>query len=114
MIENNILKFRYGDICVGSDYIRKTITFQQFIPPRECGEFVELDVKFIGEKITLHISYEDYNLLSRLLSDVTTSKSIFEFKGYTFDFQKFTMKSIDSIRKNLLNCMKLYMYAIAC
>ena len=60
MIEGKVLKFGYGDICVGVDQPRFQISFQQFKPPAKCGETLEnKNIEFIGEKIIITLSFED-------------------------------------------------------
>ena len=114
MINSNVLKFGYGDIAVGANSSNQEIRFQQFKPPGKCGDKVSENVEYIGEKIVMKISYEDYCELSKLLKEVSDRNiSIFEFKGYVFDFTKYNEESIKVCKRNLNNAMAWYFLCIA-
>lgn len=114
MIEGNVLKFGYGDISVSSDGLTQIINFQQFKPPGKCGDDVSNDVEYIGDKITLKISYKEYcefyNNLQRILSKEISS---FNFKEYVFNFTNFNEKSVEACQRNLNNAMYIYLLCAA-
>ena len=60
MIDGNILKFGFGDIAVGSSALGNIITFQQFKPVGKCGDKISEDVEYVGEEITIKVSYNDH------------------------------------------------------
>lgn len=115
MIVGNILKFGYGDISVGSDGFFQIISFQQFKPPVECGSKVcNKDVEFIGDKIVLDISYEDYCELKKRLSLMSKEVNAFDFKGYIFDFSNYNAASVNVVTRHLEKCMQFYFLCLAC
>ena len=107
------MKFGYGDIGVNSDY--QTISFQQFKPPAICGSYVSNDdVEWVGEEITIRISYEDYCELNEALAKVFDKElKSFAFKGYTFDFTNFNEESVKVCKKNLDKAIISYFRIIA-
>ena len=115
MITNNVLKFGYGDILVRSDSVKQTISFQQFEPSSICGGPVSENPEFIGEEIIFNISGDDYYLLQNNLRKVRNyAISVFDFKGYRFDFVNLNLGSIDAIKEHLHNAMSLYFMCCAC
>ena len=115
MIEGKVLKFGYGDICVGVNQPRFQISFQQFKPPAKCGETLEnKNIEFIGEKIIITLSFEDSNSFCKLLKEVE-NKNIteFEFKEYTFDFSNYNSESIKVCRTKARQAIYLHMMCIA-
>ena len=114
MIEGKRLKFGYGDICVRSDGLTRRIIFQQFKSPAECGGNVPEDVEYIGDKIILEFSYEDYCEFSRYLEKVSDKKiTNFIFKEYIFDFANFNKESINVCKKHLNSAMQYYFMCMA-
>ena len=114
MINENRLKFGYGDICVKSDALTQRISFQQFKPPAECGGNVPEDVEYIGEEVVLQISYEEYCEFSRYLKQVSDKKiTNFIFKEYIFDFANFNEESIKACKKHLNYTMRYYFMCMA-
>ena len=114
MINGNRLKFGYGDICVRSDGLTQRISFQQFKPPAECGGNVPEDVEYIGDKIILEFSYEDYCEFSNYLKQVSDKEiTDFIFKGYIFDFANFNEESIKACKKHLNSAMRYYFMCMA-
>ena len=114
MIDGNRLKFGYGDIGVGSDKLTQRMSFQQFKPPVKCGDRVSKDIEYIGDKIILKISYEDYREFSKCLEQVSNRElTEFIFKGYIFDFTNYNEKSIDACKKHLKNAMQWYFTCMA-
>lgn len=114
MIEEKRLKFGYGDIGVGSDRLNQRMTFQQFKPPAKCGNEVSNDVEYIGDKIVLEFSYEDYREFSKNLKQIINKETTeFIFKSYIFDFTNFNEESIKVCNKHLNNAMQLYFMCAA-
>lgn len=114
MIEEKRLKFGYGDICVGSDILAQRMSFQQFKPSAKCGDKVSNDVEFIGDKIVLEFSYEDYcEFIKNHKQIIRLETTEFLFKEYIFDFTKFNEESIKICKKHLNNAMQLYFMCIA-
>lgn len=113
MIDNNILKFGYGDIAVGSSPAQ-LIRFQQFKPPEECGNYVSNNVEFIGKEIIISLTYEDYRNLKDKLKEVKSRNiSLFEFKGYIFNFTNYNEKSVEVCEKHMEDAMKWYFICYA-
>lgn len=114
MIDGNRLKFGFGDIAVSSDMLTKTICFQQFEPLAKCGDEVSEGVEYIGNKIILKLSYDDYCEFCKNL-DLASNKEIteFEFKEYIFDFTNFNTESIKVCRSHAENAMCLYIMCLA-
>lgn len=115
MIQDNVLKFGYGDIAVG--FVANELTFQYFRPPQEVGSYVRPDkVEWLSEKI--RISFNNYNQImsfSRLLRQASERKiSVFEYAGYTFDFTNFNSRSFASISENFKYVEKWVSMAFAC
>lgn len=115
MIQDNVLKFGYGDIAVG--YAVNELTFQYFRPPQEVGSYIHPDeVEWLSEKI--HISFNNYDQIrsfSRLLRQASERKiSVFEYAGYTFDFTNFNSRSFTSISENFERVEKWVLMAFAC
>lgn len=93
MIENNVIKFGYGDISVGNNY--QYLTLQQFKPPGECGNIVSEKVEYVSEKIYIEMTYEKYRELTNNLEKVLNrSINSFTCDKYVFDFTNFNAKSI--------------------
>ena len=114
MINGNILKFGYGDICVRSDGLTQRISFQQFKPPAECGGNVPEDVEYIGEEVVLQISYEEYCEFNKQLKSVlSNSISTFSFKGYIFDFTNYNEESVKVCKKRSESAMYSYFLCMA-
>lgn len=114
MIEGNRLKFGYGDISVGSDKLTQRMSFQQFKPPKECGDRVLEDVEYIGNEIILEFSYEDYCDFSKNLKIVSNKETTeFIFKEYIFDFTNFNEESVKVCNKHLNNAMQCYFMCMA-
>lgn len=114
MIEEKRLKFGYGDISVGSDGLNQRMSFQQFKPSAKCGDQVSNDVEYIGDKIVLEFSYEDYREFSKNLKQVFDKETTeFIFKEYVFDFTNFNEESIKVCNKHLNNAMQLCFMCVA-
>lgn len=114
MIDGNRLKFGFGDIAVGSEMLSRIIRFQQFKPHTKCGDEVSDDVEYIGEKIILKFSYEDYCEFCKNLVYVSNKEiTEFVFKGYIFDFTNFNTESIKVCRIHAENAMCLYIMCLA-
>lgn len=107
MIDGKVLKFGYGDIAVqqGNTFMR----FVSFKPPVEIGtHFRELfrngDIEPVGEPITIKFDgLGEFTELKDKLEGVRLENApkVFEFKGYTFDFSHYNVKSVevvDSVR----------------
>ena len=115
MIDNNILKFGYGDISVGAFGLPPAITFQQFKPPAKVGSEVGEHVEFIGEKIVIKLNHEDYVELCDLLDQVKNKEIlIFDFKDYIFDFTNYNIGSIEVVERHATNSMHWYFATLAC
>lgn len=114
MIEGNRLKFGYGDIAVGSSGLNQTMRFQQFKPPTICGSSVSDDVEYIGEAITIDLSYKDYCEFNENLN-LVSAKIIteFTFKGYIFNFENYNKESINVCKKHLESAMQWYFMCMA-
>lgn len=114
MIEGNRLKFGYGDICVGSDELTQRMSFQQFKTPAKCGNRVQKYIEYIGDKIILQFSYEDYCVFSKNLEQISNKETIeFTFKEYVFDFTNFNEESVKVCRKHLNSAMQYYFMFMA-
>ena len=114
MIYGNVLKFGYGDICVGSDGLTQRMSFRQFKPPAKCGDQVLDDIEYIGDEIILKFSYEDYCEFSKKLEQVYNKETAeFIFKGYVFDFTNFNEESVQVIEINLSHVMSWKFYCMA-
>ena len=114
MIYGNVLKFGYGDICVGSDGLTQRMSFQQFKPPAKCGDQVLDDVEYIGDEIILKFSYEDYCEFSKYLEQVSDKEiTDFSFKGYIFDFTNYNEESVKVCKKHLESVMYSYFLCMA-
>lgn len=114
MIGGNRLKFGYGDICVESDVLTQRMSFQQFKPPAKCGDRVSEDVEYIGYKIVLEFSYEDYCGFIKNLEQVSNKViTEFLFKGHMFDFTNFNEESIKVCKKHLNSAMQYYFMCMA-
>lgn len=107
MIDGKILKFGYGDIAVGNKFTNMQLI--PFKPPVEIGTdcndlFANGDITPIGEVVMIKFnSLEDFAELKDKLEGVrpATASKVFEFKGYTFDFSNYNVKSVevvDSVR----------------
>lgn len=117
MIIDNVLKFGYGDIAVGSNNILSYITFREFKPSKNCGERIgEGDVEFTSSELKIHISsFKKYEELCNLLNEVENHNiSEFELDGYVFNFDKFNIESIRVINKHARNAMSAYVQLLAC
>ena len=114
MINGNVLKFGYGDIVVYGNAALQRMSFQQFKPPTECGNEVSEDVEYIGDKILIDISYEDYCKLKNNLERVNKKEVCqFTFKDYIFDFSNYNVKSVNAVSRKLDACMALYFISLA-
>lgn len=114
MINNNILKFGYGDIAVGVDELQQCMKFQQFKPPTECGKRVYADVEWIGDEIKIYLNWEEYLEFNKLLEGVRCKNiSVFDFKDYIFDFTNYNEKSIQTCKKFAELSMKWYILCLA-
>ena len=107
MINGKILKFGHGDIAIEQSCA--SIKFTPFKPPVEIGTccrelFHNGDIEPIGETITVKFdNFSDFAELKDKLEGVrpVNASKVFEFKGYTFDFSNYNVKSVevfDSIR----------------
>lgn len=114
MIEGNVFKFGYGDICVGADSTGQ-ISFQQFKPPACCGEYLYgKDIEFIGEKIIIKLSFEESNILYKYLKEVECQKiTQFTFKDYIFDFTNYNKESIAVCKRKVQEAVRLLIMCIA-
>lgn len=114
MIDGNVLKFGYGDIAVGSSALSNIITFQQFKPVGKCGDKVSKNVEYIGEEIVIKISYNDHWEFIKPLNKVANNEiSIFEFKGYIFDFTNRNIDSVIVCKEHIDNAMLTCLLAMA-
>ena len=110
MINRNVLKFGYKDIAVGASSFNQEMTFQQFKPPADNTS----GIKYIGKEIVIKFSYEDYRELKNLLREVfERNRTIFEFKGYVFDFTKYNEENIKLCIRCLNNAMAYYFMNMA-
>lgn len=116
MINGKIFKFGYGDISIGGIPTTRQMCFQQFKPPAKIGDrVIEDKVEWIGERIFIEISYEDYQELCKLLGNVKSRKvSEFTFKDYVFDFTNYNEASVNVCREKLSEAMAWYFLAMAC
>lgn len=116
MIDGKRFKFGYGDVCVGATPSTRQIHFQQIKPPIEVGaDAMKHNVEWIGERILIKVSYEDYQDLCKLLSRVKSREiSEFTFKDYIFDFTNYNEKSVEVCKEKLSEAMSLYFLAMAC
>ena len=114
MIEGNRLKFGYGDICVSAHSILGYMTFQQFVPPSNCGDKVEREVEFVGECIKIPVNCDGYDELSNWLYEVENHIiDSFEFKGYIFDFSNYNKESIRVCKKYAYRAISGYLLSLA-
>ena len=115
MIDGNVLKFGYGDIAVGS--YNAIMTFQQFKPHGQCGDCLKYgeNIEFIGEKIEIKLSYEEFLVLSLHFESVYKGNiKVIPFKDYVFDFTNYNQKSVQVCKEHLNNAMRLYTMCMAC
>lgn len=110
MIKDNIIKFGYGDVAVGSCGMGY-VSFTNIKPPLECGHSITRDM---GIEYGLSIEiYEDKNWeLYELIKTVNESNNIVKYKGYTLDFTNYNQKSVDVVRKYARNTVNTL--ALAC
>ena len=114
MIELNRLKFGYGDISVGSDELTQRMSFQQFKPPKKCGDRVPEDVEYIGDEIIFEFSYEEYCEFSKKLEKISNKEiTEFVFNGYIFDFTNNNDESINVCKKHLNRAMHWFFMCMA-
>ena len=114
MINENRLKFGYGDISVSSDGLTQRMNFHQFKPPAKCGDQISDDVEYIGDEIILKFSYEDYCEFSKYLEQVSDKEiTDFSFKGYIFDFTNYNEESVKVCKKHLESVMYSYFLCMA-
>lgn len=113
--DENIIKFGYGDICVGADACGRAMIFQRFKSPINCGDTVNLEsVELIGKEIVIKINAKDYREFNELLLKVETKKlDKFVFKDYIFDFTNYNEKSIEVCKEKSNEAMRLYLLALA-
>ena len=119
MIDGKILKFGYGDIAVGC--INANMTFTPFKPPVEVGThcydlFINGDITPIGEKVAIRFdSFNDFAELKDKLEGVrTATQKVFEFKGYTFDFSNYNVKSVEVVDDARYHAYMAYLRCAAC
>ena len=114
MITGNKLCFGYGDIAVEFDSLFRQISFQQFKPPAEPGDYVKEGVEFLGDRIKINMLPKEYEELYKYLKAVKQKEiTSFEFKGYIFDFSNYNEKSISVVCDNAERAMKWYYMSLA-
>lgn len=123
-IENKILKFGYGDICVNFDSLRYCIFFIEFEPVKYPGYKFEKDesVNFKPEtEIEINIlskddnfSFAKYSQFECFLKMVMSGDiSCFDFDGYMFDFSNYNEKSVLACLNNLHYSVAQYLSCCA-
>lgn len=117
MIDGKVIKFGYGEVCVGVEPLKQEITFQNIRPPQECGTVLYEDIpaERFGEVISIHLSYDTYLEYKNLLRSVSNKKiSEFWFKGYIFDFSNWNAESIRVCMEKADRAMTNYILCMAC
>ena len=117
MIEGNVLKFGYGDICVGGRQFRQSVTFRQFKPPANCGDkIIEKNIEYTGEELELHLcDLNEYARFVAILKCVKSGKcNIFGFKNLIFDFTNYNEKSVDTCIRKADEAIESYLRCMAC
>lgn len=108
MIEENTIKFGYGDIVVTSDVLCGTITFNYVKPAYEVGDKVNMTTSkdmVVVSKITL-IEDKPFEF-SKLIKNVTVENTLVQYKGYVFDFSRYNEKSVEIVRRHAENMVCL-------
>lgn len=117
MIDEKVIKFGYGEVCVGVEPLKQEITFQNIRPPQECGTIIREDdnVERFGEIIAIRLSYNTYHEYKNLLKSVN-NKEIFAFwfEGYLFDFSNWNSESIRVCIEKADRAMENYILCMAC
>ena len=118
MISTNLhIKFGYGTVAVGSNYIE--LTFQNIRPPQKVGKNlcdVPADqIEFYGQIYSTQMKFNDCKELRKYLDIVEESKGgSFNFHGFHFDFEKYNIESLNAIRRNIKYIESMYLMAMAC
>ena len=120
MIDGKILKFGYGDIAVGDVGFYMKLT--PFKPPIEVGSecngyFADGIIKPIGPAIMIKFEglsdITEFRTKLESVCPIDAPKS-FEFKGYTFDFSNYNVKSVMVAETILHNIRMNYLCCAAC
>lgn len=109
-VENKIVYFGYGDVCVNAWIWVGTIVFTNIKPPCKCGESLRnKNVEYDSQSITINL----YNLdLYDLFKTVSEDNKIVKYKGVTFDFTNYNQASVDVCVKSARNAVNTL--ALAC
>lgn len=120
MIKGKVIKLGYGDVAVGNIGFYMKLT--PFKPPVEVGTkcnelFANGDIKPIGESIMIRFdSFADFTELKDKLESVRpeNASKVFEFKGYTFDFSNYNVKSVEIVDRARRAVYMNYLQLAAC
>ena len=109
MIENQVIKFGYGDILTGVHPGEYEMTFRWICPPFACGERVEYEESQLSE-ITLQkvVIREVFpHDLYRLFKSVNPNNLIVHYQGWTFDFTHYQPKSVEVVQRKAFYTVNL-------
>ena len=118
MIVENVIKFGYGDIGVGSKILSLQLKVTPIKPPQEIGTNLSdcEDVEIIGNPIYFELEKEeDYIRILTLLKSVKNKEiTSFEVGSYIFDFSNYNVKSIEVCEYHVSRLYSHYFFLSAC
>jgi hypothetical protein len=111
MIKGNTIYFGYGDIAVGSTNTG-FITLQWFEPPQEVGEKLKnKEVNWLSDIIKLNPTFKNLKEIEQINEE--SNKQIM-VDGYILDFSEYNSKSVEVVKKHMLNALSVFQLALAC
>lgn len=116
MIDGKVLKFGYGDICIGHTGFNLQLTFRGFKPPKEIGERIlkNEDIEFLTDTVKVDVTIEECFQLKSILNNIEEYDNVFEFKGYVFDFTKNNTTSLKVLLKQIDSLISRSIMCLAC
>ncbi|MGN5650850.1 hypothetical protein [Bacillus sp. Brlt_9] len=116
MIENKVLKFGYGTMSIGADSFTRTLKIFHIQPPGTVGEPInKKDVQIID---SIHFRYDglsgDMKIFLQELQNATPENPFVQFRGYTFDFTNFNLKSIEVLIEYTQEVIRGWQFCLAC
>ena len=110
MIKDNRITFGYGTVACGSSH--NTLIYTEIKPPQEIGKNITNEVEY-GKEIEIKVDNEEFNMLLKDINNVENNKEIL-FKGYILDFNKYNLKSIEAVKKQINRARMYDLMAFAC
>ena len=116
MIKDKTIIFGYGSVAVSSEMYCNFIAFYEMIRPEVCGTILKPgNIEAAGKGIMIELTPFTYNEYIEKLEAIDKNfGGIFEFGGYTFDFTKYNINSVEACRNHARRAIAKYYMALAC